>query len=106
MKKPNILKIDTLSGDWCDNDIIMLHACFQLLVDCIENEKLNDMTDWSQDEKFKSAKLEIDELYNWWKERSKKEDDGKLDPIWSEKQYAEDNKMLIRLIKIRSFLWT
>ena len=40
MKPGNKLKIGSLDKSWCDNDTILLHSCFQLLVDCIENEKL------------------------------------------------------------------
>lgn len=107
MHNPNTLHIDTINADWCDKDIVLLHACFQLFTDCIEKEDLNNMTDWTQDEKFASAKVEIDELYNWWKDRVKKENDGKPEGlILSEKQYEKDNEMLIRLIKIRKYLWT
>ena len=104
MRNPNTLHIDTINADWCDKDIVLLHACFQLLTDCIEKEDLNGMTDWTQDEKFASAKLEIDLLYNWWKERVKSEMGERLG--LSDKQYEQDNKMLIRLIKIRKYLWT
>ena len=106
MHNPNTLHIETIKVDWCDKDIVLLHACFQLLTDCIEKENLNLTTDWTQDDQFSSAKLEIDELYNWWKDRSKKEIDGRLDPIWAENQYEKDDEMLIRLIRIRKYLWT
>ena len=29
MKSWDILHIDTISGDWRDNDVVMLHACFE-----------------------------------------------------------------------------
>jgi hypothetical protein len=106
MHNPNTLHINTINADWCDKDIVLLHACFQLLTDCIEIENLNETTDWTQDDIIANAKLEIDELYNWWKERVKKEADGKLDPIWTEEQYEKDSEMLIRLIKVRKYLWT
>lgn len=106
MKPANILKIKTLHKDWSDKDIVMLHACFQLLTDCIELEKLHDMTDWEQNDKTKIAKKEIDELYTWWENRVKAEKDNEVDPIWTEKQYEKDTEMLIRLIKIREYLWT
>ena len=53
MKQGNKLKIKTLDKGWCDNDTIMLHVCFQLLTDCIENENLlsKDLFDWKDSEK-------------------------------------------------------
>lgn len=106
MKPANILKISTLDKEWSDKDIVLLHACFQLLTDCIEKENLLKTTDWNQDEDFEKAKIEIDELYNWWTNRLKAEKDSQIDPIWTENQYDIDTEMLIRLVKIRKYLWT
>ncbi|MDD5571108.1 MAG: hypothetical protein PHD97_08115 [Bacteroidales bacterium] len=106
MKPANILKIQTLDKGWSDKDNIMLNACFQLLTDCIENEKLLKMTDWNQDKNFKQAKKEIDKLYKWWKKRIKYENNGKVDPVWTVNQHDKDTEMLIRLVKIRKYLWT
>ncbi len=104
LKPSNILKIDSLGESWHDKDLVMLHACFQLLVDCIEKENLlNCHVDWSHDEKHRKAKEELSQLYNWWKERVK--NDENLDPL-STNQYDIDNSMLIRLINIRWALWT
>jgi len=101
MKPSNILKIESLTDDWCDKDVVILHACFQLLKDFVEKEKeIIEQIDWKHDEKTENAKMEIDFLYNWWLERFDKEDD--LD----EKQYEEDNLMLQRLIVVRKYLWT
>ena len=40
MKPLNLLKIETLNDEWLDKDVIILHACFQILCDCIEKENL------------------------------------------------------------------
>ncbi|WP_045856726.1 hypothetical protein [Teredinibacter purpureus] len=100
MEPGNILKIETLDDGWRDKDSIMLHACFQLLSDCINKEELlSGHTDWEADEKHRAAKSEIEELYVWWqsyKERDIPNDDG----------YEEETKMLLRLINIRWALWT
>ena len=66
MEPSNILKIETLNDGWSDKDNIMLHACFQLLTDCVEKEKLlNGHTDWNYNEDFKAVKKEIEEpTYN------------------------------------------
>jgi hypothetical protein len=107
MEPGNQLNISTLTDGWCESDTVMLHACFQLLVDCIEKEQLlNGHVDWTNDEPHFKAKKEIQELYAWWKERTKKEQNDEIDPIWTEKQHEQDTEMLIRLVKIRSFLWT
>ncbi len=69
--------------------------------DFVEQEReMIEIIDWESDEETKNAKLEIDFLYNWWMKRVDKEDD--LD----EKQYEEDNQMLLKLIKARKYLWT
>lgn len=106
MEPNNILKIESLDGNWSDKDNIMLHACFQLFVDCIEKENLNEMTDWNHDDNYRYVKKEIDELYNWWKSRLEQEIREVVDPIWTENQHDNDTDMLIRLIKIRKYLWT
>ena len=106
MEPSNILKIESLDEGWSDKDNVMLHACFQLLTDCIEKEQLHQLTDWNQNSEFHTAKKEIDALYTWWKNRIELEDDDELDPIWTENQHEIDTEMLIRLVKIRKYLWT
>jgi hypothetical protein len=107
MEPGNQLNISTLSEGWSDKDMVILHACFQILTDCIEKEQLfTGHIDWANDELHINAKKEILELYEWWKERVQKEQDDEIDPIWTEKQHYQDTEMLIRLIKIRGFLWT
>ncbi len=101
MKRANVLKIESLPNGWCDKDVVILHACFQLLKDFVEQEKeMIETIDWEHNEEIKNTKSEIDFLYNWWSERVTKEND--LD----EKQYQEDNQMLKRLIDVRLHLWT
>ncbi len=100
MEPSNILKIDTLDENWRDKDSVILHACFQLLKDCIENESLlNGHTNWNADEKNRFAKTEIEELYNWW--HSYAESD-----IPCDESNELENNMLVRLITVRWALWT
>lgn len=106
MKDPHTLHINTITSDWLDKDLLMLHACFQLLTDCVEKENLFESRDWTYDSEHMNAKTEIEELYNWWKYRSQKEINREIDPIWTDNQYEFDNGMLIRLIKVRQYLWT
>jgi hypothetical protein len=107
MENPQLLKIETLKGDWCDKDQIILHACFQLLTDCIEKEQLlNGHVDWTGRAERIQAKKEFEFLYEWWRERVRNEHANKIDPIWTPNQYEKDNEMLIRLIKVRQYMWT
>lgn len=62
-----ILKIHSLEKGWCDKDRVLLHACFQLLVDYVEMEEaLSGHIDWSWDEEHKRTAKEIRSLYRWW----------------------------------------
>jgi hypothetical protein len=45
----------------------MLHAVFQLLVDFVEHEKPDKVTDWTHDAAHREAWNEISTLYRWWK---------------------------------------
>jgi len=100
MQPSNILKIETLNEEWRDKDSVMLHACFQLLRDCVEKENLlSGHTDWNADKKHLLAKDEIEALYQWW--LSYIETD-----IPNDDNYELENQMLMRLIKIRWALWT
>jgi hypothetical protein len=106
MQPGNLLPIATLSENWADNDLMMLHACFQLLTNCIEQEDLFTSTEWEENEAAQEARHELEALYRWWQERSELERQRQLDPIWTEHVYETDNQMLIRLIKVRQYLWT
>lgn len=102
MEPGNILKIETLGESWRDKDSVMLHACFQLLKDCVEKENLLDgHVDWDYNEGHRSAKQEIEELYNWWLSY----EEPKIG-VHDEKSYELENKMLGRLIAVRWVLWT
>lgn len=83
----------------------MLHACFQLLTDCIEKEGLLAHWDWPADNRV-DVKTELETLYTWWKQRVKRDQADGIDWIWTPEQREEDNTMLIRLVKVRGYLWT
>lgn len=91
------LKIKSLPNKktWVDRDEIMLHACFQILVDYIEIENGDVHCNYEAHKDFID---EIRFLYKWWKKRIKVKN--------SYEYMKEDNKMLKRLIKIRCSLWT
>lgn len=82
------LKIHSLpSNTYQDRDIIMLHACFQILVDFVEKEN-------GLEYGYEEDRAEMKELYKWWKNRDHEEDEDAA------------NVQLERLIKIRESLWT
>ena len=89
------LKINTLPSvkeqSWCDRDTIMLHACFQILVDWVEKE--GGLTDAVEHQDTISI---LRDLYNWWQEN--RETVGCVEDLAQEK--------LEQLIKHRRFLWT
>lgn len=64
---PNKLRIKTLKRGWVDRDHQLLHACMQILVDFVEEEKSRDIVDWEYDENHRNAQSKMNWLYNWWK---------------------------------------
>lgn len=107
MKNPKKLKIKSLKNwTWADKDTVILHACFQLLTDFVEKENIDNVPhSWTNDEKSKNARKEIDTLYKWWKSYLSKIRKGEIDSIKENEIYKLENEMLIRLISIRHYLW-
>ncbi|MBC3910055.1 hypothetical protein [Undibacterium umbellatum] len=100
MQPANILKIETLNEAWRDKNSVMLHACFQLLKDCVEKGQLfSGHVDLDVDERHRCAKIEIKELYEWWLSYSEPD-------IPDQESYEIETQMLIRLVKVRWVLWT
>jgi len=91
------LKIESLPSAkvWIDADEIMLHSCFQILKNCVEKEKVDTHCNYKTHKKFVD---EVRFLYEWWNKRLKSEH--------TYEQNEEDNAMLLRLMKIRTTLWT
>ncbi|UDL05109.1 hypothetical protein [Marinobacter sp. CA1] len=100
MDPANLLKIDSLDNEWRDKDTVMLHACFQLLKDCVEKERLLDgNTDWQADERQRETYRELKALYDWWC--------GYADNRFpDDADYALETQMLERLVRIRWAMWT
>jgi len=128
MKNPRTLTIPTMpkgKKEWRDNSGVMFHACFTLLADCVENEHLLDgKIDWTANEQSREAKIEIQALYDWWNKIKNDEDwsamtSSDIDKSdeatednfkWSrwvnvDEQFEEEDAMLVRLIKVRRFLY-
>lgn len=95
MRNLRINSLPSKDKRWVDRDEIMLHACFQILQDYIELEKGDTHCNY---ETHKEYVDEIRFLYKWWLKRK--------DSIILDDLTDEDDFMLGRLIKIRTFLWT
>jgi hypothetical protein len=103
------LKIESLNKGHVDVDELMLHACFQILKNFIENECDKEIAKDIMDNKkieisvdsseYDICKKDIQELYNWWLQRCNKEE-------FDDEDIKEDESMLIKLIKYRNWLWT
>ena len=93
------IKIDSLPSSkkkWIDKDVEMYHACFQLLVNAVEKEKVH--THVCQ-EVHKEFVEEVVYLYLWWKKVTKYDKVFYCDS-------KEADQHLLRLLKIRKKLWT
>lgn len=93
MRNLKITTLPTAKEAWIDRDMIMLHACFQLLVDFVEKE--DGLNHWSY-ESYKEPMDELRCLYDWWKENK--------NTISIDDEVADEN--LIRLVKLKGYLWT
>lgn len=91
-----ILKLPNLPNQktWVDKDVIMLHACFEVLTKAVEEEKVHEHVCPIHHKDFAE---EVKSLYVWWQIRKT--------VIFNEDE-EEDDKMLLRLMKIRRALWT
>jgi hypothetical protein len=65
----NLLRLAGIrkSTEWTDKDHVMLHACFQLLVDFIEQEKPQTIVDYRHDRRQRKEWKELRSLYRYWK---------------------------------------
>lgn len=132
--RPNIIKVPMKVTPWMDKDHLMLLVNMKLLVDYVEEERPFELINWDHDVVNANARKEIEEIYKWWKnyENRQKEIDNVLHEWYLSTQLQSDNQeavkkekelfdkqslmetkldeeeqdMLIRLIKIRRFLWT
>jgi hypothetical protein len=89
----NVVKTGLPPG-YYDKDTLMLYACFNLLRLYFVQERPDQCINWSSRQEIWE---EICFLYDWWTVHR---------PVRGENNDAEDTEMLIRLMKVRSFLWT
>ena len=115
-------------GEWHDLDERILHCLFDSLVEFVEQETGMESLEWQskltgKDWGFAETSSaynipvpqaldaqEAIDLYHWWKEirpkRPHANEVNEWNDYYGDKPDDEDTVMLIRLIKIRHFLWT
>jgi hypothetical protein len=99
------LPIETLEEGWCDKDVLMLHAAFQILVDFVEVEHPEMPSTWDFTEEQTHAWKEIQDLYKWWKEERGSRDMN--ESLERELEWQmEDQQNFHRLVDVRLHLWT
>lgn len=105
--KSSIVLTD-LKPVWCDKDYVMLYALFKLLEDYVELEQPFLYINWEWHPEYTLAKKEIVFLYKWWKRRKLHNPEVHTDngALADANAVRIDTRMMQRLIKIRSFLWT
>lgn len=119
---------------WVDKDAILEHMCFEILSKFIEKESTCSFVDWYYNDpcnKTESGKFIIDELkelYDWWHHRYIPGKTKLLDRLWEkldwrkvklehkelynyikyvdEKLHRELETNLVKLVKIRRYMWT
>lgn len=95
---------------WIDSDYKILLSNFKILCDFMEKEKPGENVNWYSDDALIIAWEELEDLYCWWiKERPASLAEAnacKTSSETSQQLYKKDTEMLIRLIKVRSFMWT
>jgi len=132
MQPSNNLKIDSLPESWRDKDHVLLHACFQLLSDFVEQEipkfpHINwnvpdnstnaavikgiqfdqNVTDKNASAGTRDIKKEFEELYAWWQEWKKRDETERRSTFEEDHaDYLKENEMLKRLIDLRMYMWT
>lgn len=95
------LQIKTLKKGYQDSDNLLLHACFQILVDYVEKETEN----FTHIPKTNSDDEIIEGLYYWWR-RFFEEEKILVGVLDNEARYQEATQQLVRLMTVRRSLWT
>ena len=105
------LKIRTLDRDYCDRDVLFLHACFQVLSDFVEKElePYEEKFGTEHEERWGKAFSEMRELLKWWKDwnapgRRFKTTQELTD--WYKNGELREKEMLHRLVAVRGYMWT
>ena len=130
--KAHIINTRLTPSYWYDTDERMLYGMMNLLVEYVDGEEPFELIDWRENQ---SVENEIKKIYHWWKvcypallkdeelstsewydysktkkqtgysEEKEKELLGKSWKIEQQRE-NEEQDMLLRLVKIRKYLWT
>ena len=124
-KPYNVLKLKHLPNTWIDEKELLIHANFAVL-ERFMGGKPGEIINWDSDDEHKHAWKEINEIWDWWQKRDERieleqqitnnwyenrnnkefEDKLLMLSLDTEKMHEKQTEeMLIRLIKVRSFLW-
>lgn len=100
----HIIKTDLTPG-WWDCDSKLLYASFAILERFVEREHPFERIVWDDADTTREYANEIHDLYLWWKDRKNKD---LVNENFTEEtaRYEEETENLIRLMKIRTVLWT
>jgi hypothetical protein len=117
LKSYNKIRIPTIENQWCDRDIVIMHAVFTVLTEFVEKE-WKGVADLYTREDYRCCKTEAErrllkhqnkekkelyKLYLWWKNEFPKLQD---DPMWHIKGYKVETKKAMRVLELRGYLWT
>lgn len=97
--------------EWCDKDYVLLHACFELLRQYVEEELegLEGLAQWqetnAESEAWNKHYETVKELYLWWTEDYLKRDPTSIS-IADDVRFKEENEKLYKLIQTRNGMWT
>jgi hypothetical protein len=117
LKSYNKIRIPTIENDWCDRDIVILHAVFAILVEFVEKEWHGKADTYTREDyrccttaaerrvliKQNKDKKELFKLYLWWKNDFPKLQDS---PRWHIDGYKIETKKAMRVIELRGYLWS
>jgi hypothetical protein len=86
---------------YLDEDYRLLYANFNILKEFVESAGYKHI-DWDSDVGYYQAHKEFEELYKWWTRDSSYEP---LD-ILGDANYNKETEMLVRLVKLRKYMWS
>jgi len=122
----HVVKTELSPWTWHDCDEVLLYAMMAILVEYVEREMPHGWTDWNNDDESRKAKSEIDAIYAWWKSYPSREaeirvatakwhdaseagenDRALFDRLHGleDKLYAETEEMMVRLVKVKDWIW-
>lgn len=115
-----LVRPKTLTLNYHDADTLILHSVMQILTDFYEDQIKTKRINWEATARYKDVYNQMEEIYYWWKDYNDIKKSLWDIPDLPEPEYSnyiheaqmkesklEDqaDEMLIKLMKIRQFLW-